>query len=201
MVRTRLILMVAVMLVLALAGIAGEDMRAFGMACWNPPGDAFGASLRYSRIHPHNYLQLECGVRALTDAETRGLMRVEAGVPLARWRGGMLGAGASASWFWEPRHHAIFDGLVETAGERRKDDAVFEPLGRTLGAALLVVILDAALSPITALGDDGARIRPALSLRQSLGDGYLLQLSHDFGHGGNDPFNGTTVALEYVMRF
>ena len=201
MVRTRFTVMVAVLLALALAGVAGEEMRAFGIACWNPPGDAFGASLRYTRVHPHNYLLLDCGVRALTDAEWRGLLRVEAGVPLARWRGGMLGAGASASWFWEPRHHAMFDGLIESAGEDREGDAMLDSFGRTLMMGLLVAMLDAVISPVSALGDNGARIRPALSLRQSLGDGYLLQLSHDFGRGAGDPFNATTVALEYVTPF
>ena len=47
-------------MLLAVAAVAGEDWAAWGVGCWNPPGDAVGASLRYVRVQPQHYLQLDC---------------------------------------------------------------------------------------------------------------------------------------------
>jgi hypothetical protein len=186
---------------LTVGASAISEMAAFGAGCWNPPGDAWGASMRYTQEKSDYYLLLDCGLRSMTDADLQGIMRIEAGVPVVRWRDGMIGVGPSASWFWEPKHHAIFDDAVEEAGEYQKGDTLFEPLGRQLGTAILVLAMDAVLSPVTALADNGVRIRPAISLRQRIGEEHFLQISHDFGHGRNDPFNGTTVALTYVKSF
>ena len=146
---------------------------------------------------------VDWGYRSLAPDERLGVIRAEAGVPIARWQGGMLGAGPSATWYWATEHQTFFDTMIDDAGEDQEGDSVLDPVFRTLVALVFAATLDAATSPFTSIGDHGhgVKIRPTISLRQELGDGCAIHVSHDFRQNSADQFSGTTVALEFVRTF
>jgi hypothetical protein len=186
-------------------GMAWAQERATGggISCWVSDSKQWGWSLHALHNAPTHYLQLDWGYRNLSTPQPIGVIRGEAGLPLAKWETGTLGFGPSVTWYWAARDSMNLEGWLRAVSDDDREENYLESLFEAALAVAFYSTVDAASSPLTSINDhgNGIKIRPALTLQQSLGSVGQFRVTHDFGHGGNDPFSGTGYSLALVKRF